>query len=42
MTTIPLPTDVISHGGHWDTKRECQMMLMNKQLFQCWYICVAV
>jgi len=25
MTTISWPTDVISHDGHWDTIRECQM-----------------
>jgi len=28
MTTI---SDVISHGGHWDTIRECQMMVTTKR-----------
>jgi len=27
MATITWRTDVISHGGHWDTIRECQMMV---------------
>jgi len=27
MTTISWPTDIISHGGHWDTMREYQMMV---------------
>jgi len=30
MATIYWPTDVVSHGGHWDTIRECQMMVMTK------------
>jgi len=24
-------TDVISHGGHWDTIKECQMMVTTKK-----------
>jgi len=31
MTTISWHTDVISHGGHWDTIRECQMMVTKKK-----------
>jgi len=30
MTTISWPTDVISHGGHLDTMRECQIMVRTK------------
>jgi len=37
MTTISWPTDVISHGGHWDTTRKCQMMVTTKKRFKCWY-----
>jgi len=33
MTTISWSTDVISHGGHWYTIRECQMMVTIKKLF---------
>jgi len=36
MTTISWPTDVISHGVHWNTIRECQMMVTSKILFKCW------
>jgi len=32
MTTISWPTDVISHGGHSDTIRKCQMMVTTKKL----------
>jgi len=31
LTTISWPTDVISHGGQWDTIRESQMMVTTKQ-----------
>jgi len=34
MTTISWPNDVISHGGHWDTISECQMMVTTKKLFK--------
>jgi len=37
MTTIWWPTDVISHGSHWDTIRDCQMMVTTKKLLKCWY-----
>jgi len=30
MTTISWLTDVISHGGHWDTTTECQMMVTTR------------
>jgi len=33
MPTILWPTDVISHGGHWDTIREWQIMVMTKKTF---------
>jgi len=33
MTTISWPKDVISHGGHWDKIRKCQMMVTTKKLF---------
>jgi len=33
---ISWPTDVISHGGHWDTIRECQMMVMTEKVFKYW------
>jgi len=33
MTTISWPTDVISHGGHRDMIRECQMMVTTKKTF---------
>jgi len=36
MTTISWPTDAISHGGHWDTIRGCQLMVTTKQLFNYW------
>jgi len=36
MTTISWSTDVISHGGHWNTIRECQMMVTTKKLFKYW------
>jgi len=32
MTTISWRTDVISHGGHWDTVRKCQMMVMTNTI----------
>jgi len=35
-TTILWLTDVISHGGDWDTVRECQMMVTTKKPFKCW------
>jgi len=37
MTTILWPTDVSSHGGHWDTIRDCQMMVTTKTN-QAWWI----
>jgi len=36
MTTLSWPTDVISHGGHRDTTRECQMTATTKKGFKCW------
>jgi len=33
MTTISWLTYVISHGGHWDTISECQMMVTTKNTF---------
>jgi len=27
--------DVISHGGHWDTIRECQIMVTTKIRCKC-------
>jgi len=31
MTTISWPTYIVSHGGHLDTIRECQMNLRCSQ-----------
>jgi len=33
--TGALRTDVINHVGHWDTMRECQMMVTTKYNFTC-------
>jgi len=33
MTTISWPTDIISHGSHWDKIRVCQMMVTTKKPF---------
>jgi len=33
MTTISWPTDVISHGGHGNAIRECQMIVTTKHIF---------
>jgi len=36
MTTISWPKDVFRHGGHWDTIRDCQMMVTTKKRFNYW------
>jgi len=36
LVTISWPTDVISHGSHWDTMRECQMVITIKNIFKSW------
>jgi len=36
MTTISWHIDIISHGGHGETIKECQIMVTTKKHFKCW------